>query len=156
MSAGGGCEAAVTARTRCGWVMLRVCAEMLYGRRFPLKLKGAVYMSYVRPTILHGSEAWCLKESEIVILQGTERFMVRAMSGVQLKDRKRSTYLMFMLGLSETIDQLPMANSFRWHSHVLSREDGHVLRRHSISRLKVKGRKGGQKGHGKSRLRKKV
>ena len=27
--------------------------------------------------------------------------MVRAMCGVQLKDRKRSTYLIFMLGLSE-------------------------------------------------------
>ena len=26
------------------------------------------------------------------------------------------------------IDQLAMANSFRWHSHVLRREDGHVLR----------------------------
>ena len=25
VSAGGGCEAAVTARTRCGWVMFREC-----------------------------------------------------------------------------------------------------------------------------------
>ena len=37
--------------------------------------------------------------------------MVRAMCGVQLKDRKRSKDLMFMLGLYETIDQLAMANS---------------------------------------------
>ena len=34
-----------------------------------------------------------------------------------------------MLGLSKTIDQLAMANSVRWCSHVLWREDGHVLRR---------------------------
>ena len=33
--AGGGCEAAVTARTRCGWVKLRECGELQYGRRFP-------------------------------------------------------------------------------------------------------------------------
>ena len=32
------------------------------GCRFPIKLKGAVYKIYVRPAILHGSEAWCLKE----------------------------------------------------------------------------------------------
>ena len=38
VSAGGGCEAAVTARTRCGWVMFRKCGELLYGRRFPLRL----------------------------------------------------------------------------------------------------------------------
>ena len=54
--------------------------------------------------------------------------MVRAMCGVQLKERKRSTDLMFMLGLKETIDQLAMANSVCWYDHVLRREDGHVLR----------------------------
>ena len=42
VNAGGGCEAAVTARTRCGWVKHRECSELLYGRRYPLKLKGAV------------------------------------------------------------------------------------------------------------------
>ena len=65
VNAGGGCDAAVTARTRCGWVKLRECGELLYGRRFPLKLKGAVHKSNVRPAILHGSEAWRLKESEM-------------------------------------------------------------------------------------------
>ena len=43
VSAGGGCEADGTVTTRCGWVKLRECGELLYGRRFPLKLKGAVY-----------------------------------------------------------------------------------------------------------------
>ena len=55
--------------------------------------------------------------------------MVRAMCGVQLKDRKKSMDLMFMLGLNETIDQLLMANSARWHGDVQRREGGHVLRR---------------------------
>ena len=34
--------------------------------------------------------------------------MVRAICGVQLKDRKRSRDLMFMLGLNETIDQFSL------------------------------------------------
>ena len=68
MSAGGGCEAAVTGRIRCGWVKFRECGELLYGRRYPVKLKAAVYESYVRPAILHGSDAWCLTESEMGIL----------------------------------------------------------------------------------------
>ena len=82
VSADGGCEAAVTARTRCGWVKFRECGELLYGRRFPLILKEAVYGSYVRPAILCESEAWCPKESEMKILQRTERSTVRAMCGV--------------------------------------------------------------------------
>ena len=55
--------------------------------------------------------------------------MMREMCGVQLKDRKRSTDLMFMLDLSETIDRLAMANHVCWYGHVLRREDGDVFRR---------------------------
>ena len=40
MSAGGGCETAMAVRRGCGWIMIGVCSELLYGRRFPLKLKG--------------------------------------------------------------------------------------------------------------------
>ena len=69
VSAGEGCEAAVPARTICGWAMSREWRELLYGRRFPLKLKGADNRSYVRPSILHGSEALCQKESEMEILR---------------------------------------------------------------------------------------
>ena len=64
VSAGGGCEAA---RTRCGWVKPRECSELL-NDRYPQKMKGAVYKSYVRPEILYESEAWYLKESEMGIL----------------------------------------------------------------------------------------
>ena len=76
--------------------------------------------------------------------------MVRATIGVQLKGRKRSTYLMFMLDLNETIDEMAMANSVCWHGNVLTREGGHVLRRvvffkieDCILRLNIKGRNGG-------------
>ena len=126
MSAGGGCQAAVVVRTRCVWAKIRECSELLYCRRFPIELKGAVYESYVRPAILYGSEAWCPKECDMEILQRTERSMVRAMCGVQLKERKRYTDLMFMLGLKETIDQLTMTNSVHWYGHVLRRGDSHI------------------------------
>ena len=65
------------------------CHELLYGRRFPLRLKGAVYESYLRLAILYGSEACCLKECEMGILRSTERSMVREMCGMQRKDRKK-------------------------------------------------------------------
>ena len=51
VSVGGGCEAAVSARTRCGWFKVGVCCELLYGRRFPLN-------PYVRPAILYDREGW--------------------------------------------------------------------------------------------------
>ena len=55
--------------------------------------------------------------------------MLRAICGVQLKDRKIAKHLMFLLGLSEDIDQWPIARSICCYAHVLEREIGHVLRR---------------------------
>ena len=48
------------------------------------------------------------------------------------------------------MDQLAMANSVHWYGHVLKKEDGHVLRRALYYEAE------GQRGCGKSRLRKKV
>ena len=36
LNASGGCESAVTARVRIGWVRFRECGELLLGNRFPL------------------------------------------------------------------------------------------------------------------------
>ena len=68
--------------------------------------------------------------------------MVKATCEVQLKDRTRSTDLMLMLGLNGTIDQLAMANSVSWYSHVLRREDGHVLRRAFLVEVNCQRKKG--------------
>ena len=62
LRAGGRFTAAVTARTICGWAKIRDSSKLLNGMRFPPKLKGAVYKIYVRPAILHGSEAWEFNE----------------------------------------------------------------------------------------------
>ena len=42
MSTGGACETAVAVRIRCMFFNLMKCNELLYGKRFPLRLKMAV------------------------------------------------------------------------------------------------------------------
>ena len=68
VSASGGCEVAVTAKTRCRWVKYWECCEIQGVERFLLRLNRIVYNSSMRPAILYGLEVWCLKESLIVIL----------------------------------------------------------------------------------------
>ena len=53
------------------WLSLENVVVSVY-KWFCMKLKGAVCKSYVRPAVLYLSEAWCLKESKMVILQRTE------------------------------------------------------------------------------------
>ena len=43
----GGCEAAVTARERIGWVKFKECGELQNSKRFSLKMKGMVFNGVV-------------------------------------------------------------------------------------------------------------
>ena len=64
----------------------------------------------------YGSETWQLGQNEIGIWQRTERAMMRNMCGVKIMDNMIKD-LSQMLDLSETIDLLARANSFRWYGH---------------------------------------
>ena len=128
LNGSGGCEAVVTARVRIGLVRFRECGELLFGNRFPLKMKGKAYRCCVRSEILYESEAWCPKENKKATLRRTERAMVRAMCGQKAVDRKMAEEQMDMLRLKETIDRLATANGVRWYGHVPRRDDDSVLR----------------------------
>ena len=128
LNASGGCEGAVTARVRIGWVRFRECGELLLENRFPLKIKGKFCRCCVRSATLYESEACCLKENEKGNLWTTERTMVRAMCAQKVVDRKATEKQMNMLGLKETINRLATENEVRWYIHVLMRDDDSVLR----------------------------
>ena len=74
LNSSGGCEAAVTARVRIGWVRFKECGELLLGNRFPLRMKDKVYRCCVRSAIpvLYASETWYLKENKKEILRKNE------------------------------------------------------------------------------------
>ena len=96
-----GCEMAVTARARLGWVKFRECEELLHGKKF--LLKGRIHQTCVRSVMRYGSETWCLRENEVAILRQIERaIMIRAMCGVKFIDKKITEEWMFMLGLKES------------------------------------------------------
>ena len=70
MNASGGCEAAVTAKARIGWVKFKECRELLNSKRFSLHMKGMIYRSCVRSAMLYGiDEIWCLRENEMAIFE---------------------------------------------------------------------------------------
>ena len=72
-------------------------------------------------------------------MRSTERTMARAMCDAKLMVKKRTEYLMEMLGLKETVVQMTKANGVRWYGHVLRRDDGHVLRK--VLEYEVKGKR---------------
>ena len=89
VNASGGCEAAVIARARIGWVKFKECRELLNSKKVSLKMKGMVYQSCVKSAMLYGSETWCVRENEMAALRRTERAMVRAICGAKLMEKKK-------------------------------------------------------------------
>ena len=43
LNASGGSEAVVAVRTRIGWIKFGECGELLYGRKFSIKIKERIY-----------------------------------------------------------------------------------------------------------------
>ena len=52
---------------------------------------------------------------------------------------------MYVLGSKETVVQMAKAHGVRWYGHVLSKDDGHVLRK--ALEFEVKGKR--KRGHPK-------
>ena len=103
LNASGGCETAVTARTRLIWKKFRECGEILFKKRFLLQIKGKVYKSYIRSAMLYESKMWCLRKNEVAILRRAERSMVRVMCSLNLVDKRNTEKLMDMLELKQQI-----------------------------------------------------
>ena len=92
-------EAAVTARTRIGLIKLRKSEELLYRRKFLLKMKGRIYQSCVRSAMVYRSKTWCLRENEMAILRRTEKAMMIVMCGVKIIEKRTSQKLTCLLRL---------------------------------------------------------
>ena len=140
VNASGGCEAAVIARVRIGWVKFKECGELVNSKRLSLEMKGMVYQSCVRLAMLYGSETWCLRKNEMAVLRRTKRAMVRVMCGVKLIEKKRTEDLIKMLGLKETVVQKAKVNGVRWY-------------RHGSLKWRARGSKDDQRRHGRCRWR---
>ena len=87
LSVDGDAYAAVEARIRIGWNKFRQLVPLLTNKDVSLIMRGRLYSSCVRSSMLHGNETWPVRKENVVALQRAEMRMVRWMCGVKLKDR---------------------------------------------------------------------
>jgi len=91
----------VEARIRIGWNKFRQLVPLLTNKDVSLIMRGRLYSSCLRSSMLHGSETWPVRKENVVALQQTEMRMVRWMCGVKLKDRLPSKELKERLGTDD-------------------------------------------------------
>ena len=69
LSMDGDADAAVEARIRIGWNKFRQLVPLLTNKDVSLIMRGRLYSSFVRSSMLHGSETWPVRKENVVALQ---------------------------------------------------------------------------------------
>ena len=149
LSAGGGCEIAVTTRVKTAWKKFRELLPVLTSRHLSYKTRGHVYSSCVRSAMLHASETWPLTKTNLQHLQWNDRAIVRQICSINPEDvaRVRSSELLSKLEL-EDLDLIWEREGFpglgMWSVLVVQSEQ------HVIYRLMAGGGQGGPGLHGRN------
>ena len=66
LSMDGDADAAVEARIRIGWNKFRQLVPLLTNKDVSLIMRGRLYSSCVRSSMLHGSETWPVRKENVV------------------------------------------------------------------------------------------
>lgn len=125
-------------RISAGWMKWRQVSGTICDARMPLRLKGKIYKTVVRPVVMYGSECWATKTTDESRLHVTEMRMLRWMCGVTRMDRIRNEYIRGSLKVAPIAEKL-RANRLSWYGHVRRRDDSHVTQR--VLSMNVDGRK---------------
>ena len=86
LSAGGGCEIAVTTRVKTALKKFRELLPVLTSCHLTYKTRGHVYSSCVRSSMLHASETWPLTKMNLQRLQHNDRAMIRQICSIKPED----------------------------------------------------------------------
>jgi len=101
LSVDGDADAAVEAIIRTGWNKFRQLVPLLTNKDVSLIIRGRLYSSCLRSSVLHGSETWHVRKENVVALQRAEMRMVRLMCAIKLKDRSPNKELRERLGIDD-------------------------------------------------------
>ena len=142
LSAGGGCEMAVTTHVKTAWKKFRELwlVPVLTSRHLSYKTRGHVYSSCVRSAMLHASETCALTKTNLQRLQRNDRAMIRQICSIKPEDvaRVRSSELLAKLHL-EDLNLILRERRLRWFGHV-ERSSGAIRTAYD---MQIDGKRGG-------------
>ena len=76
MEAEGGMETEITKRVGASWRTCKKCCGVLCYRRMPVKLRGKVFKTVIKPEMLYGAETWATTKIQGKRIEVTEMRML--------------------------------------------------------------------------------
>jgi hypothetical protein len=104
-------------RIKAGWLKWRQTSGVLCDPRVPLKLKGKLYRTAIRPAMLYGAECWSTKRRHIQQLSVAEMRMLRWICGNTRSDRVQNDDIRERLGVTPVEEKL-VQHHLRWFGHI--------------------------------------
>ncbi len=80
----------VKIRINKGWQKWRSLTGVMCDKKIPLKVKGKVYRTVIRPVMMYGSETWAIKKTDEDAMDVAEMRMLRWSCGTTLLDKVRN------------------------------------------------------------------
>ena len=124
----GGMETEITKRVGPGWRNWKKGSRVLCDRRVPVKLKGKVYKTVIRPAMLYGAETWATTKRQETWIDVTEMRMLRWMCGVTRKDKIRNERIRGTTRVAQASKKITERRLI-WYGHVMRRDGEHILRK---------------------------
>ena len=133
-------EKEVNYRIQCGWNNWRKVSGVICDRRVPVRLKGKVHRTVVRPALTYGLEAAPMKKKEERKMDVAEMKMLRWSMGVTRRDRIRNEYIRGTVKVVEVSKKI-QESRMRWYGHSKRRGgEAHVGR--EAMEMEVEGTRG--------------
>ena len=124
----GGMAIEVSQRVSAAWGNWKRCNGVLCDRRMPVKLKGKVYKTVVRPALLYGAETWAPSRGQEARLEVNEMRMLRWMCGVTRRDTSRNGHIRGTTTVVQTSKKIT-EKRLKWYGHVRRMKEEHIVRR---------------------------
>ena len=124
-------ETEVTKRVGAGWRNWKKCSGELCDRRMPVKLKGKVNKTVIRPAMLYGAETWATTKRQEKRIEVTEIIMLRWMCGVTRKDKIRNEHIRGTTRMAQASKKITMRR-LNWYGHVMRRDGEHIYTEESV------------------------
>ena len=124
----GSCEREVKKRVQAGWNGWRRVSGVICDRRLPARVKGKLYSSVVRPTMVYGLETVVVTKKQVEEMEVAEIKMLRFAMGVTRKDKIINEYIRGTVKV-EWLGMKMREGRLRWYGHVMRRDQEYAGRR---------------------------
>lgn len=123
------CDSDINHRISVGWMKWKQNSSVFCDKRMPLKLKGRLFTTVVRPALTYGSQCWTMQKKFESKVTATEMKMLRMTTGVTKLDKIKSSRIRGSLQIKTPVVEKIEQDRIRWYCHVQRRDETNPVKR---------------------------